>query len=212
MADGSIVDRKRRRPQVVDTASITKKRFRKVANTQKRIDVSKVINPSIVAMDLRRGSLESLYAYLAQCGGIVDPRVISAFLRLLPSSLDQGPFQVAVTRNPKLPPNAHSGKMDEGRAGPKKPSTQRQIEIAEFYEASCLTEPKNCCAIDETMKRFYVSETKVREDVKRWRAERDATHDATARAQEAEQDAMASNARREKNLHSNPLALVALLT
>lgn len=139
---------------------VSGKRFRHPISNQRRAAVPP--HPLIVALDLRKGSLGSLNAYLRKHRGIPDREVALELRKLISGSAARTKFRLMVIDHPDRPPS-EGGRP---RSKSKIPST-REVELVEEYRAQLKVIGKAEIAREETGKVFHVHESTVRRAIRK---------------------------------------------
>lgn len=114
-------DRQHVRP--IKQIGLGKKKFRKIIQTHKQVDRTKIVHPLIVIRDLRKGVITSLGRYLAKHRGIPDREVALELRKLISGSRERTPYRLMVVEHPDTP-------KDKGGRPPTGGRAPRQVERA----------------------------------------------------------------------------------
>lgn len=120
----------KRQVRTISVQSITDKRFKKVGEFSRTIDLDGMsVQPLLVIADLHKGCLKTLHRYLAQELGIPDAGVARALQKLIAGNPEDTHFQLVVTEHPDRP-NAKGGRPPKTKSTP----TQKQLETVYLLE------------------------------------------------------------------------------
>jgi hypothetical protein len=120
-------DRQHVRP--IKQIGLGEKKFRKIIETRKQVDRTKIVHPLVVIRDLRKGVVTSLGRYLTKHRGIPDRAVALELKKLISGSRERTPYRLIVVEHPDTPKDK-GGRPPTKRRAP----TEAELEVVRAFE------------------------------------------------------------------------------